>query len=64
MHLPREEYVALREQNRVLREVVDYIKQRCEPFQHGGDHGLKLHGGILPARIVAALTATSQEGQG
>ena len=59
-----DELQALRDERDRLQLLVDYFRQRCEPFQHGGDHGWKVNGGILPAHIVAALTpAGGQNGQ-
>ena len=55
VHLPREEYVALREQNRVLRSNLVNCAARLEAY-YGEDYPA-----VRDAK--AALTATSQEGQ-
>ena len=62
VHLPREEYVALREQNRVLVKALDDIRKKSyEPDSERPDR-LSTRAQIQ-LMAEAALTATSQEGQ-
>lgn len=56
VHLPRADYEALREQNRVLRSNLVNCAARLEAY-YGEDYPA-----VRDAK--AALTATSQEGQG
>ena len=61
VHLPREEYVALREQNRVLREAAKQAMNLIhEDIVQGDKAGRRLK---AEAILWNALTATSQEGQ-
>ena len=59
VHLPREEYMALREQNRVLVKALDDIRKKSyEPDPERPELSTRAQ---IQLMAEAALTATSQE---